>query len=68
VLSFRLHAGCALLFPAIGNIRLKLKLALTGLASGILIRFVLAELDFGAKAIWAFQVGEHFLDLTPLTA
>ncbi len=54
------------LFPTLSNFRIKFKLALTVLALSVVILLFLTELHFGAKAIRAFEVGEHFLNMTPL--
>jgi len=50
------------------ELRFEFKLALAVLTLGIFILFVFTHLDLGAETIWALQVGELFLDMTPLAA
>ena len=54
------------LFPARYDIGIEVKLAFTVLALGVFIRFLFAEFHLGTEAPWTFEIGEHFLDVTPL--
>ena len=50
------------------DLRIELKLATARAALGILIIFLFTQLDLGAEAPGAFQVGEKFLYTAPLPA
>jgi hypothetical protein len=55
------------LFPTLHDVGIELKLALTVLALGVLIRFLFAKFYLSAKAPWAFEISEKFLNMTPLS-
>ncbi len=54
------------LFPTVYDFGIELKLAFTVLALGVFIRFVFAEFHLGTETPRTFEIGEQFLDVTPL--
>jgi hypothetical protein len=50
------------------ELRIEFKAALAILTLGILVRFFLAQFYLGTETVRAFQVGQHFLEMTPLAA
>ena len=54
------------LFPTHDDIGIELKLAFTVLALGVFIRVLFAEFHLSTEAPRTFEIGEQFLDMTPL--
>ena len=54
------------LLASVLEVRAELKFALAFGTLGVFVGLLFAKFDLCAKAVWAFEVGQHFLDSTPL--